>query len=255
VSTAAALGAWLLLHGAGIAVAATEEDDEPDEVIIVYGEQRVEEARDQVIADLTGLGYRKLVDKGDRLVLKHETSWKGKVVLHDDGFLEFRRQGPKGTMPDTFFRRASPAVGWVPCLVVPTACVKVGGVVVSKRKLRHIEVRTTQYVAHDLSELNARMADLAVDELLDELPDRLEACWAQGVPLDGDAPLVSMEQRRAHLLAYWASRTDTVWGDRVREVVGSFLRGQVQSSDHPITLAEREAMAEAYPDAPPLRLE
>jgi len=232
-----------------------DEAEEVDEVIIVYGEERVRQAREKVIADLKELGYDKLIDKGDRLVLKHETSWKGKVVLHDDGFLQHRRQGVKGTMPDTFFKRASPLVGWVPCLVVPTACVKVGGVVVSKRKLSHVRTRTTQYVAADLQELNARMADLAVDDRVESLPGDLQRCWDDGVALDGRADrLPTYADRRRHLLDYWASRTDTEWGRRVRDVVGSFLRGEVQASSHPITAAEVAQMQARWPQAPALQL-
>ena len=253
--TPLAVGLWALLAAEGLAAEpAAPEEPSPDEVIIVYGEQRIEEARDKVIADLHHLGYRQVKDKGDRLVLKHVTTWKGKVVLHDDGFLEHRRQGVKGTMPDTFFRRASPAVGWVPCLVVPTACVKIGGVVVSRQKLTHIRTRTTQVVRRDLEDLNARISDHATDETLEALPGALERCWHDGIPLWGEAALPTHADRRAHLLSYWASRTRTPWGERVRAAVGSFLRGEVQASAHPVTEAEVAAMQAAHPDAPPLRL-
>lgn len=221
----------LLLAWAGAEPAAPPEEVESEE-IVVYGEHRIQEARAKVVADLKHLGYRKVVDKGDRLVLKHETSWKGKVVLHDDGYLDLKRQGVKGTMPDTFFKDASPLVGWVPCVVVPTACVKVGGVVVGKRKLEHIENRTLRAVTPSVQDLQDRMADHATDQTVDGLPERLEACWEEGVPLFAvEAPLDTMEARRDHLLAFWASRTDTVWGERVREVVEGFLRGVVQGSE------------------------
>jgi hypothetical protein len=208
--------AWLL--ALALATEATEAEEAREE-IVVYGELQVEEARQRVIGELERLGYDKVIDKGDRIVLKHHTPWKGKAVLHDDGVLDLKRQGVKGTMPDTFFSDASPAIGWVPCIVVPTACVKVGGVVVAKRKLEHVERNTLRAVTPKLQELGDRMADVAVDDKLLLLPDQLEACWEEGVPLQGEGRLDTMEARRDHVLNFWATRTDTVWGERVREVV------------------------------------
>ena len=235
-------------------VVGAEVEAEPGDEIVVYGERRVKQARDKLLSDLQHLGYRTLIDKGDRVVLKHETSWKGKVVVYDDGYLDLRRQGVKGTMPDTFFRDASPLVGWVPCLIVPTACVKVGGVVVSKRKLEHVEARTLRAVQPAVHDLNARMADLATDHKLEALPQALEACWDDGVPLMGDGPLPTAEARREHLLAFWASRTDTVWGERVREQVEAFLRGVVQRSAFALDAAQLQAFNERSPAGRPLEL-
>jgi hypothetical protein len=217
---------------------AEEVEAAPDEVIIVYGEERVKEAREKVIHDLGSLGFTRLLEKDGRLVMRHEQNWRGKAVLYDDGRLDFKRQTPQGTMPDTFFKDASPLIGWVPCVVVPTACVKVGGWVVSPRKLGTIQERATTAVQPSLRELSERQADLAIDHKLDDLEAQLIACWEQGVPLEGSEPLPTPEARRAHLLDYWRTRTDTVWGERMRQPVESFLRNVVQASDHPVTTEE-----------------
>jgi len=219
---------------------AAEPEPESGEEIIVYGELRVEEARAKVVADLEALGFTRVKEKDGRLVLRHAQNWKGKVIFHDDGRLQFRRQAPEPTMPDTFFKRASPLVGWVPCVVVPTACVKVGGWVVSERKLGAIHRDARAAVDPSLEELSERQADLAIDRKLDDLDGRLTACWEDGVPLEGDPTqlLSTPEERRAHLLDYWRTRTDTVWGDRVRAPVEGFLRNVVQDSDHPVTADE-----------------
>lgn len=224
------------------ALGAPVEEPEPEsgEEIVVYGERRVQEAREKVVADLEALGFTRIQEKDGRLVMRHAQNWKGKIVFHDDGRLQFRRQAPEPTMPDTFFKRASPLVGWVPCVVVPTACVKVGGWVVSERKLGAIHRDARAAVEPSLEELSERQADLAIDRKLDDLDAKLTACWDDGVPLEGDPSqlLPTPEDRRAHLLDYWRTRTDTVWGDRVRAPVEGFLRNVVQDSDHPVTAEE-----------------
>jgi hypothetical protein len=225
-----------------IGLALAQEPEPVDEVIIVYGEERVRAAREAVIRDLEGMGYTKLRERDGRLVMLHETTWKGKVTLHDDGFVEFSRQGVKGTMPDTFFYRASPLVGWVPCVIVPTACVKVGGLVVSKRKLEAVEAKAVAHVAPELDTLAQRQADLHTQQKLERLPADLEACWQQGTPLEGTGPLPDPASRRQHLLAYWASRTNSPWGRQVGDMVAGFLEQVVQASEHPVTAAELDAI-------------
>ena len=241
--------AWLML-----ALAQESSADPPvSEVIIVYGEEQVRVAREKVIQDLRDLGYTNLKEKDGRLLLLHEQNWKGKVVLHDDGFVQFRRQGPKGTTPDTFFSEASPLIGWVPCIIVPTACVKMGGVVVSERKLSQVEAKTSAAIAADLDALHQRQADLYTQRKMEALPEQLAACWEQGAPLDGDAALPDAASRRLHLLRYWDSRTETVWGEKIRGVVADFLNGVVQASDTPVTQAELDAINAGRPEPLVLR--
>jgi hypothetical protein len=253
----------LLLLALGLALGAPEpaEDAEAGEEIVVYGELRVKEARAKVVADLEALGFTRVKDKDGKLVMRHAQNWKGKVVFHDDGRLQFKRQPPEAAMPDTFFKRASPLVGWVPCVVVPTACVKVGGWVVSERKLGAVHRDARAAVDPSLQDLSERQADLAIDRKLDDLDARLAACWERGVPLDGDASqiLSTPAERRLHLLRFWQTRTDTVWGDRMRDPVEGFLRNVVQESEHPVTAeelvrvnADREGLRQLeLPVAPP----
>lgn len=225
----------------GMAFGAPEPaEPEAGEEIVVYGELRVQEAHDKVVRDLEAMGFTRVKEKDGRLVMRHAQNWKGKAVFHEDGRIQFKRQAPEPSMPDTFFKQASPLVGWVPCIVVPTACVKVGGWVVSKRKLGAVQSRATDTVAPSLTDLSERHADLAIDRKLDDLDGRLVACWEAGVPLEGDRSqfLATPEERRAHLLRFWETRTDTVWGDRMRAPVEGYLRNVVQDSQHPVTADE-----------------
>ena len=128
------------------------------------------------------------------------------------------------------------AGAWLGCVLYPFACVRPGGQVVGTRKFRSVETRTSESVSPDVSEWADRVADLAVGEKAQVLPDRLQALWDDGVPLEEGAPTVdSPEARRAAILAYWESRTDNEWGEALRRVVESFVRGVVQNSDHPYT--------------------
>ena len=220
-------GLWLF--------AAAWAQEQVSEEVIVTG-RAVEQAREAVIEELVDLGYDRVFERDGRLVLKHHDTWKGKVVLYDDGYLKHRRQGfrvvegpakelPKGTR-------------WLPCVVVPTACVQ-SGLGVGGRKLDGQKGRTMAAVEPRLIDLSERVADAAVAQTLDVLPGRLDALWAEGEPLEGGPPVGTFRARRAEIAAFWASRTETRWGQEVKDAVRAFVSGVVQPSDHPYTAAER----------------
>jgi hypothetical protein len=74
---------------------------------------------------------------------------------------------------------------------------------------------------------------------LEELPDRLDALWTDGVPLEGHETAVTAEDRRRAVLHFWADRVDSPEGNRVAEAVERWLRFTVQESNTPITEDER----------------
>lgn len=218
-----------------MAAALAQPVEEPTSEEIVVEEEAVERARQAVIQELEELGYDRLVERDGRVVLKHRDTWKGKIVLFDDGYLRHERQGfrivegpatelPKGTR-------------WLPCIVVPTACVR-SGLTVGKRKLDGQKHRTMRAIEPELRELGDRLADASVAEVLLVLPDRLAALWEQGTPLEGGSPLTTYRARRNALLEFWESRTATDWGWQVRDAVEAFTIGVVQASDHPFTKHE-----------------
>ena len=209
--------------------AAHAQPDTVDEIFVT--EAAVQRARQAVIDELVDLGFSRVKEKDGRVVLKHETTWRGKVILYDDGYLRHRRQG--------FRVVEGPAVGlpkgtrWLPCILIPTGCVK-SGATVSDRKFNAERDRTMSAVENDLRNLGDRMADAAVATNLMMLPDRFDALWERGTPLDGAGPpLATYQARRAALLRFWETRTETEWGESVREAVEAFAAGAVQPSDHP----------------------
>ena len=225
---------WLLGLGS-IAVA----QDDPSEEIVVYGEELVEQARREVVEQLEEIGYDyDVIDLGDRVVYRHRAAWHGEVVLYDEGYMKVRRQPLHAEgRPLPWAKRNSPGA-WAGCLLWPWACVRVYGATVSDRKWRSRESRTVQRVEPKVRTWANRVADLAVYEKIQGLPERLEALWERGQPLQGEGRLESYADRRAALLAFWGSRTETVWGREVQRAVRGFLRSVVQESEHPFTTAE-----------------
>ncbi len=234
---------------------AQQADPEPvSEEILVTGEA-VEAAREVVIHSLVDLGFDRIKERDGRTVLKHSTTWRGKILLYDDGYLKHRRQGvravegPAAALPE--------GTRWLPCVIVPTACFRVGATI-SDRKFDAERGRTMATVGPALQQLGDRMADASLEQTLLQLPDRLQALWSEGSPLEPEgAPLQTYRQRRAAVFAFWESRTDTPWGEAVREGVERFARQIIQHSDHPFTASELRRLdaASSAPRAFPVSVE
>ncbi|MEQ1569256.1 MAG: hypothetical protein ABMA64_26705 [Myxococcota bacterium] len=231
------------------AAPARAADEEPVEQVTVWSEA-IENARRAVEAQVVALGYDRVRDKGDRTVYRNELTYKGKVVLYDDGRLETLRTGLRG-------RKMDPIPGtrirpYFLCAIQITACVDAGSWYLSERRWKQTEDRVATATAAPLGSLGDRLADAAVADRVAELPDRLDALWQRGEPLTaGDPPLDTYQLRRRALLAFWDSRTETEWGRSVRATVEAFVRGEVQRSDHPFTPTEQAAFEQARRSSTP----
>ena len=218
---------------------ADEPEPEVSEEITVLG-QRVEAARAEVVSRIVDLGYDRVKDKDGKVVFRADQAWKGKVVLSDDGLLRVRRTGPRPRalepIPGT---RVRP---YPLCLVAPTACVQLGAWAVSDRRWAGIEGEVVDGTHVELEALADAMADEALSTRLEALPEQLDALWLQGDSLFYQRPHVAtVEARRAELLEYWDTRTETAWGLPVREAVASFVRAVVEAGPTPYTDAEKAA--------------
>jgi hypothetical protein len=212
--------------------------DDADEEITVWGDA-VDRAKDAVVAEITGLGYTDVRKRDGRTVFLADKGWKGKVVFFDDGRLATRRRGLS-------VKELEPIGGtrirpYPLCLIAPTACIDAGSWYVANARWRQNEDAVARATSHELVTLGDRIADASLAESLELLPDRLERLWRDGAPLDGDQILPTFQARRAALLTYWDTRTETLWGRQVREAVAAFVRAEVQFGDHPYTADEQAA--------------
>lgn len=220
--------------------------------IVVYGELRVEQARQQVIVTLEDLGYASSVrDRGNYTVYRHEDPYMGEVLVHDDGWIRVKRQPLRVEGRQMPWAKRDTPVAWAGCLIWPWLCLRVDGALLSHRKWLGVSSRTVEVLDPKTRTWGDRVADLAVDRKIDTLPSVLDALWNEGVPLDGsEVRLVTWDEKKQAVLRYWVTRTDTAWGDALRRAVESWVRAVVQTSDHPFTDEEIAAFDREHPDRP-----
>lgn len=212
------------------------EDGHVVHQVIVYGDLAVEKARKKVLEDLRTEGYTHVQDKGDYLLVRSDEPWMGEVRVYDDGFVRMKRQPFRVVGPDLPWASQNSPLSYAGCVIYWWACVKTGGQTVGRRKFMAQKVRTLDAVHPDAVALADRVADQQTEQKVNDLPDQLEALWSDGTPIDlGDAHLDTIAERKAALLSYWDSRSDTVWGDRVRLGVEAFIRGEIQGTPDAFT--------------------
>lgn len=206
------------------------EDGEVVHELTVYGERKVEAARRAVEIQLQDDGYTKAKDKGDYVRLRHGSAWKGEVRLYDDGWIMIKRQPVQ-------FGPNKRSKTWTCVFLLP--CLRASGQTLGGRKWGTVKVRTLDGVHREVAALGDRIADRETGHTINELPEHLEAVWYDGKPLYEQYPAAeSYEDRKWEILDYWDTRTNTVWGDRVRVAVEAFIRAEVQDSEHAFTREE-----------------
>lgn len=217
-----------------------------DEEVVVWGQLAIQVARDRVANALGRLGWRSAGrDRDGALVFRPPHSWLGRVRFTEGGELMFGRpvvgfSAPAGEAfsVDPRYEDAAPTAptdhpldtGLGPWFWLLPSPARLEGYRAIVRESTRGEVDAYVDVVRRT----------AFQEQLLALPDRLDATWADGAPLDGDGPaLATLADRRRAVLAYWASRADTVEGHRMCAAVEAWLAAVVQASDHPIPPAER----------------
>lgn len=202
-------------------------------IVTLPGEAVVPPPDVATIASAGTQGYRKGARKGDYQVFLSPTPWKPRVFVHDDGWVTVKRQPPRIHAPGRSFADEGNRAEYLWCILAPTACVSVGGWVVSERKLARQKQEVYEATRQAARELNDAVARDALGNRLNEvIPADLERIWSQ--PLPG-------EERRRLLFLYWDTRTDTPEGHAAQGVIQDFLDAVVQSSAEPFTAAELAA--------------
>lgn len=209
--------------------------------IIVTDERIVQEARQEVEDQLVDMGYTKTRRRDDRTVYLHETGWRNKVIIHDDGWMYMRKRPPhikKPNVPGAWWDGV-PVVEWAPCLLNPFACVSAGTVAVRPKLSEQDKERVVETAGRDVVEFADAIAgrELAI-KIFEVIPERLDAIWYEGVDPEGDVPYTSPEDRRRAILELWISRTDNEYGDAVRVAVEQYMLYEIQTSSNPYTPEE-----------------
>lgn len=218
------------------AEASSDASFEDVQTMVIYAEHLAAQARKRVIEEAEALGYRRVIEKNGRTILRHDATWHGEVVLYDDGRVEVKRQPVRFEPP---VAKVTPA-SYLACILVPL-CIRPGGQLVSPRRYHQFEREAWTTLSEPVASWNDRIADAAIDVKLANLPERLDGLWTRGEPVDGEALLSDMAARRRALLDLWDSRTENDWGERIRAGVEAFVRDVVQPSATPFTEQEREA--------------
>jgi hypothetical protein len=235
------VGVILALLLAAVAVEPPPEPDDADAVlpelsggsILVWSEVQIREAREEVIRAARAAGYTQEIRRGDRTILRHAANYRGEIVLFDDGRMEVKRQPIQFEPP---IPGSSPA-RWLSCVLLPL-CVRPGGQLVSQRRFRGYQREALAAVEGEVHDWNERIGEMGLGRKIDGLPDRLEALWRFGVPLDGGEPIGTIEGRKAALLEHWDTRVENTWGDAVRRQIEAFVRAEIQDTAHGFTPAE-----------------
>lgn len=234
---------WLALARADDAAPPPEPPPAPAEVdpaqqpgdgtiqeIVVFGEMEVAKRRRALHAELKAQGYREKKVKGDgTAVWRPDDPWKPSVEVHDEGFVMMRRSPVRF---ESYVKSDSPA-RWIACIPpFGLMCIRVGGQVVSKRKLDAQKARVADAMDAEVDAWSTAVMQTAMHRKIHvELPAALDATWARGAPLEAGGPaLPSPADRRRALADHWATRACTPEGAAVRQVVADFLENVVQAS-------------------------
>lgn len=247
---------WEALEG-GAEVLPPTPDDPAAVQVTVWGRAAIQRARQRVDDRMGELGWRKRGTRSDgtSLFIAPE-AWMGSVLIGPDGTMRFRRRLVWATPQRTV---AGPQTSAIPYAdrVVRTGevdQVTTGGLYgpASRQRLRGPRTRVREGVEPELVALRVAIAETAIRDVLAALPLRLDRLWSEGEPLAGPAMLPTPEDRRAAIVAYWASRPATPEGRLAQRAVVDFVVEVVQRSRHPMTPEELAAARARAPDAPRL---
>lgn len=228
------------LAGLIAALAAAQDEptapavEEPQEEVVVWGRLAVDRARDEIVREFEAIGFHVARREEGSVVFRSRSSLVGKVTLRPDGSLDFTgagvRPAPSPLAPAPVQSPNEPPLGG-------------GGLSVtgppSRAKVKDAEDEIRDRVKDEIAAFRAVQQRTIFEEQLLGLPDRLDRLWADGTPIEPGPTLATPDERRRAVLSYWATRADTVEGQRVRETVEDWLLAVVQAGDRPLTDAER----------------
>ncbi len=215
----------------------SEYGDAFDEEIIVFDDLEIARRRGELDGRIRGLGYRAGKKRDGRTIYHAQSPWKPSVVIHDEGFVTLKRA------PVRFESYADGPLKALACIPPFTImCVRIGGQVISRRKLAHQKSAVSDQIQPEVTAWRtAVIARHHEHRAMVEVPAALTATWEDGLPLDGGPALPDPAARRRAILDFWGGRACTEEGDAVAEVVATFVELGIDASEHPTTAEERVA--------------
>jgi hypothetical protein len=228
------------------------EEGAPVTEMLIVGGPRIAAARAALVESLAGQGWttRDRARRDGAIVVIPPESWMGRLLLHPDGRLDF----------------ANPAIHFDPALAAsipngrspfadsgPSEASSGQFGMVERGKQRAVQDALRGAIEPQVVAWREAIASRATAEALAALEARLVDLWVDGIGL-GRESLPTPAARRAALLDYWATRTDTPEGRAAMRIVEAFLRNRVQTSADPVTADEAAAAAARRDDGRPLDL-
>lgn len=229
-------------------VAAPSEPGTDEGEIVVWGTKAVRGARNAIIDRMRALGWEEQRTRADgSIVFSGPEPWMGSALLSRDGMIQFRRrwawvdpvravEAPPGNSPGALDNTVGMQGGGASTS---------GGLhgPASKEKVRHAQDALLRGVHGELTHYRDVLAETALRQRLEVLPDRLDRLWNAGEPMGPGPVLATTEARKQAVLDYWATRPHTREGRMTCAVVEDWIAGTVQPSETPYTEAALAAAA------------
>ena len=208
--------------------------------VTVYGEAAIRDARARVIRAFESEGWRGK-DRRGKVIFRGPKLWMGRGHLdNESGAFTFSQpvitvaglvaKSTESVGPDLATERSPSS---------PTFAIQFNAP--SHQKVVSKQDTVFSGVRDSLQAYNRVIVATRFRERLEVLPDRLDSLWREGVPLEPGDILPTPESRRAAVLSFWASRSDTKEGDAMTHAVELWIAATVQTSDTPMTAAEADA--------------
>lgn len=215
-----------------------DAEEDADFTVIVIGQQQVRAARDAIVREMEALGWKTRRKRDGRVILRGAETWMGKMILNPNGVVDFTTPsisfgGPTGVdvdYEDNPRGNMDPQTG--------SAGIAIG--FDGKKKAEAVQAEIRAAVADDITTWQDMIRKRGFGRMVEQLPERLDGVWERGEALDGGT-VSTPEAKRASVLDYWASRTDTPEGRLVMRTIEIWLRQVVMPSEHPVTREEAEA--------------
>lgn len=216
----------------------------PGETLVVNSGNHVAQKRKELAAELKGLGYGNLKRRGEWTVYLAEPPWYPKVMVHDSGFMVIKRRGVHFKLMEIAdWGGLEKPLELALCLVQPLSCVRINGLLVSKRRLRWKEQEVVDKTRKQMTAFQDALADASLAQRVAGLVEILNGLWREGILRGGIRPngseiLGTSALRRQAIVKMWQEPASNRWGDTIRSHIEIFVDDVVQASLHPFTAEE-----------------